>query len=150
MIKINDFPNYYVTEDGKIWSNYSRRFLSSHSNDRGYFVVQLHHEGVKKTKRVHRLVAMAFLGRPFKGYEDVDHLDNDKTNNCISNLMYMSSYDNSVKDRAKRWHFNNPDGHPVTVFNLKEYCRDFSLGYKEMRLVHYGEAGQHKGWTKAS
>lgn len=150
MIQIKDFPNYSVTEDGRIWSNYSSKFLSLYPNAKGYLLVTLSHDGVKKSKRVHRLVARAYLGVAIKGYEDVDHMDNDKANNHVSNLLYVSAYDNSVKDRAKRWFFNNPDGHPVTVFNLKEYCRDFSLGYKEMRLVHNGEAGQHKGWTKVS
>ena len=53
----------------------------------GYLYVNLN----GKAEKVHRLVAYAFLG---KSNMTVNHIDEDKTNNHISNLEYMSISDN--------------------------------------------------------
>lgn len=43
---------------------------------------------------VHRLVALAFLGKPPEGQNTVDHLDGDGTNNRPENLEWVSLTEN--------------------------------------------------------
>lgn len=60
----------------------------------GYLRVTLCRNGKGKHFKVHRLVATAFLPNP-EGFPEINHLDEVKTNNCISNLEWCSTKYNS-------------------------------------------------------
>ena len=49
--------------------------------------------GTARGHRIHRLVAKAFLDNP-NDYNEVDHIDGDKTNNRADNLQWCSHADN--------------------------------------------------------
>jgi hypothetical protein len=59
----------------------------------GYLRVKLSKNGKTKKCRVHRLVAEAFLDNPEKKPE-VNHIDEDKTNNQVENLEWIWHKDN--------------------------------------------------------
>jgi hypothetical protein len=61
-------------------------------NERGYYMISV----LGKNMRVHRVVADAFIPNP-DGLETVDHIDNDKNNNTVENLQWMSRIDNLKK-----------------------------------------------------
>lgn len=61
---------------------------------RGYRCVDLKVNGNRKTMRVHRLVAMAFIGEPYK--EMVNHIDGNKSNNNLSNLEWATRSENEL------------------------------------------------------
>ena len=149
MVKLLDFPNYYVTEDGLIWSERSKKFIKPEANSTGHLRVELSGRTTKQgrvRKFIHHLVAAAYLPAPVGENLILDHLDNDQSNNHFGNLCWMSKLDNDVKDKAKRWHFllNNT---PIVVFNLKEYCRDMNLNYSCMRKVAKGKQSAHRGYS---
>lgn len=55
----------------------------------GYKQIALSKDSEVKMYRVHRIVAEAFLDNP-KNYPEVNHIDEDKTNNCVTNLEWCS------------------------------------------------------------
>lgn len=94
-IEIRGYEGLYsVTSDGRIWSYKASRWLKSSPNSRGYQVVTLRGRG-KSTKYVHRLVAEAFILK-LPDRHQVNHIDGNKTNNCVSNLEWCSSQYNHM------------------------------------------------------
>ena len=66
------------------------------TNCNGYLVAHLSANGVKKQVRLHRVVWISQHGIPPEGYV-VDHINNDKTDNRITNLQLLKAEENSTK-----------------------------------------------------
>ena len=76
------------------------RILKPSVIGRGYLSVCLRKEGKNHVKNVHQLMAIAFLGHTPNGNKIVvDHRNNDKTNNKLSNLQLISHRENVSKDK---------------------------------------------------
>lgn len=59
----------------------------------GYQTFHSAKNGVRRHEKVHRLVALAFIPNP-EGLSDVNHIDEDKTNNTAANLEWLTTRDN--------------------------------------------------------
>ena len=91
-VKTPTNPNYIVSNTGKIRREGSDRDLSVRDR-KGYLSVDLYENSKRKTERVHRLVAEAFVPNPDnKPY--VNHKDGNKHNNNASNLEWVTSKEN--------------------------------------------------------
>lgn len=71
----------------------------------GYFDIKLSKNGKNKTKRINRLVALAFIPNP-NNYPMVNHKDENKLNNRIDNLewctnKYNCNYGTAIERMAK-------------------------------------------------
>ena len=99
---------YAVSNWGKVKSlNYNHtgkeKLLSPVKTEKGYLFVNLRREGSRKTYKVHRLVLMTFA--PCENMENlqVNHIDEDKSNNRLENLEWCTcSYNNTYNGRHKR------------------------------------------------
>ena len=91
---MKDIPNYEglyaATEDGRIYSYRSKRFLIPNKTQKGYLHTTLTKNGKAKTYKIHRLIAETYIPNP-NGLPQVNHIDEDKTNNCINNLEWCDS-----------------------------------------------------------
>lgn len=67
--------------------------LKPRHHKHGYFHVALYKNGKKKNKLIHRIVAEAFISNP-KSFLEVNHLDENKKNNEITNLEWCDTKHN--------------------------------------------------------
>ena len=78
---------------------------------KGYLVVALFKDGKPKRHTIHRLVAAAFLSNPL-GLPQVNHIDEDKTNNRVENLEWCDcAYNHNYgtrNEKVGRALLNNP------------------------------------------
>ena len=86
---------YEVSDQGRVKSLKfgKEKILKPVKNPRGYLQVNLCKDGHVKRSTVHRLVAEAFIPNT-QGLETVNHKDEVKSNNAVSNLEWMSQKDN--------------------------------------------------------
>lgn len=123
---IDDFPGYYVTTDGNVYSDRNQKLLMLNDNGHGYLSVQLYNERGKQKRYIHRLVAKAFVPNDDPEHKtEVDHLDGDKTNNHADNLQWLSRAANIRKNQYR----------PLVLWNIAEHrCygfigRDAAINY---------------------
>jgi hypothetical protein len=62
------------------------------------------HVTSKKRKLQHRLVMEQYLGRELGRTEQVHHINGDKTDNSITNLVVMTPAEHTRLHLKKRWH----------------------------------------------
>ncbi len=86
---------YEASNLGRIRYASSQRIAPCHMTS-GYLRFGIVRNGKHTTASVHRSVALAFLG-PCPEGKEVNHIDQDKTNNRIDNLEYITHAENVSK-----------------------------------------------------
>lgn len=88
--------NYYVTDDGRIWSEQTNKFMSVRLDKDGYLKVVLSCTDNNGRHRfsVHRLVLENFNPVSNMRQLQVNHIDGDKTNNSLDNLEWVTCKEN--------------------------------------------------------
>ena len=92
------YDNYMISDRGRLKSlkfNKERIMRASLSNS--YLATALCEEGRKKTFKIHKLVAMAFLDHIPCGHElEVNHINGVKTDNNLSNLEILTKKEHVI------------------------------------------------------
>ena len=91
--EIKSYPNYLISNEGRVYSCKRSIFLKPRKNRDGYFYVGLYKNGVCKMHKIHRLVSLAFIPNP-ENKRTVNHIDGIKINNFDSNLEWCSQKEN--------------------------------------------------------
>lgn len=87
--------DYIVSSDGKVYStnNIGRakyhKEISQRNNSDGYMQITVGKTGHRGQYRVHRMIAEAFIPNP-DNLPEVNHKDNNRTNNCVDNLEWCT------------------------------------------------------------
>lgn len=132
---IPGYPDYQISNLGRVKSlthtvyhspskkfpngrfvTYKERILKTALENGGYEFVVLYKNKVKRSFRIHRLVAKLFISNP-NNFEQVNHKDENKTNNKVSNLEWCTAKYNINYGTGKyRKTFNRRV--PVIQYNL--------------------------------
>ena len=98
--KIKGFPAYSVSSLGRVRNDETGRILKPfpRSFNNLYLGVDLCRGGSRYPRRVHRLVAQAFIPNPdYK--REVNHLDCDPRNNSVENHEWCTREENEAHKR---------------------------------------------------
>lgn len=94
-----------------------------------YPTILLSKENIRKTYSIHRLVAEHFLDNPLK-LKEVNHIDGDKMNNCVTNLEWASHKGNM---------------HHASVHDLFGQCKKVYCIEDDIVFNSITEFGKHIG-----
>lgn len=101
---IDGFPKYQISSQGRVINSRGMEKVSKNNKDE-YLHVDLYDRGSRTTKRIHRLVAEAFVPNP-DNKPDVNHKDGNKHNNSVDNLEWVTKSENMI--HAYRTGLNKP------------------------------------------
>ncbi len=120
---------YMVSNFGRVLNFKSNAILKQSTNYKGYKVVSLLKDGKPKQKRVHRIVAKAFIGETDKkGADQINHKDGNKSNNHISNLEWCTPKENiNHAIQTGLWNYEKGDN-KLNEEKVKEIRRLHSKG----------------------
>ena len=124
--------NYSVSNLGNVKNNKTGLILKQFSRSKTcrYLSVNLCNKGKMKTFSVHQLILKAFIENPNPElYNQIDHIDNNKLNNNLSNLRWCSHSQNNRNKYSSR----NKKG-CITIQKdgrKKKYRFQYNLNYKQ-------------------
>lgn len=108
----------------------------------GYHFVALYKDGVGKQFYVHKLVAQAFLPNP-ENKPEVDHLDNNKDNNDLSNLRWVTHKENMNNPITRQRMLDESYKHASQVGENNPFSRKIAAYDLDGNLVGvYGSGGE--------
>ena len=84
---------YQVSNLGRVYGIKRQRFLNTVYDRNGYSSVKLTKNGIGKLLSLHRIVAINFIPNQ-ENKPQVNHIDEDKTNNMVSNLEWTTAKEN--------------------------------------------------------
>ena len=134
---------YEVSNKGNVRNVRRNTLLRLQKTNNGYIQVWLYKNGIRTGLRVHRLVAKAFLLNP-ENLTEVNHKDEDKTNNNVDNLEWCNRKYNvnygSRKDKVKDTAIKN--GY-WTGLSKEEYMKEYREKNREKNR-EYREKNREK------
>lgn len=155
-LTIPHFEHFEVSNYGRIRNTKTGNFIAQGDNGHGYLHAKLKARPYEITVYPHILEAMEFLP-DYDPSLQVNHRDEDKTNNMLWNLELVTDSQN------KYWsHRSYVDGHLKTqgktllVYDLNgnflfesrglwETCRNYGFDPRAVQRVIKGEKHSHKG-----
>lgn len=151
---INGYSNYEISSCGRI-RNIKGNIRKQQTHYKGYKIISLRGDnGKRKTLKVHRLVAEAFI-KNNENYDQVNHIDTNKTNNNVENLEWCNNSQNqkhAFQNKLKNNHgINNPNC-KLTTDQVKEILKNknetsiyFAKKYNVSRST-ISKIRTHKNW----
>ena len=154
--KLREYPMYRIYNTGRIYSEYSKKFLKRFDDNSGYLQVTLfsgNNRG-KKTIKVHILVARAFIPNPYN-LPEVNHINCNKYDNRVSNLEWVSKHDNML--HASKYSYKNRESlSPLNKdkvklipslleygFSIKLIATLYKVGHVTIRNIIQGKTWKH-------
>lgn len=146
---------YQVSNLGRVKNIKFDRILKGSKDKDGYPITILSKNGRQSNKSTHRLVAEAFILNP-ENKPQVNHIDEDKTNNVVSNLEWCTIKENCNHGTRNVRHSNTrskaiiaidiANGEYNEYVSSKECAKRLGLSSGNIASVLTGRIKQTKGY----
>ena len=125
---------YKISENGKVFTYKGGKGtitvgseLKQCQGTKGYLQLRLYDsQGIGHTVRIHKLVAETFINNP-DNLPQIDHIDNDKLNNDITNLRWVTNQVNTEKALSKIYYLTHKNGSGIFIHNFNKWCSSFGF-----------------------
>ena len=130
---VSGYPNYQVSNIGRIRRADTGTILRPLRHG-SYFAIYLYDDRARTRQLIHRLVAKEFIDNP-EYKKCVDHIDGDGTNNCVSNLRWVSNSENGMNQR-KTFHDTSSIYKGVSWHSRRKIWEAYIA--KDKKKIHLG------------
>jgi len=145
-LPIEGFPEYFITNRGRVWSNMSNRWLTPSPWRRYYYGIIMRKEGKTYARNIHRLVGTHFLPEYKEGlwilhkdetlpYPDIHFVENLWVGTSQQNVIDRDRKGRGLKGRKRA---------PFT----EEHKRNMSEAQKGKKLSAEHKKKLKEAWTK--
>ncbi len=101
MEALKDYEGYYlINKEGEIYGIKRKKMKVPSKDKDGYLTLCLSKDKVKKTARLHILLALQYIPNP-EGKPVIDHMDRNKQNNSLDNLRWATYSENAQNKTLK-------------------------------------------------
>ncbi len=113
--------NIGVSRNGLILKIKSGKILKTRKHQQNGFNINIRRDGVNKIYKVHRILAITFIGRPSRHLDknfdelEVNHIDCNRWNNSLDNLEWVTGSENNYHSHKSNNHSKDT---PVQSMNL--------------------------------
>ena len=130
--KIQGYENYSVSDFGNVRNDKTGRIKTAGANKNGYIRVDLTKDGITKHIHTHQLVALTFIPN-LENKPHVDHIDNNRINNNITNLRWATRSENNQNASIRS---NNKSGSKGVSWSKKtqKWSANISINGKQINL----------------
>ena len=148
---INDYPNYSISSLGQVKNNKNNQIKNVNESNRGYLIVDLYKNNIRKHFSIHQLVGIHFLPN-WNNYKEIDHKNRNKLDNRVINLRWCSRSENlrntskteGCSSKYKGVYFNKSRYKWIAEFRCKEL-----FGRKKKFLGRFNtEEEAYNAWKK--
>ena len=115
-MEIDNFPDYLIFSDGKVFSKKRNKFLKEGTLKSGYKQVGLWKNGKRKCFYIHRLIGIHYIPNPENKYS-IDHINRDRSDNRIENLRWATHLEQCENQKENCMFNTNKSGHIGIIFH---------------------------------
>lgn len=150
---------YTITDTGIVTNESTGKTLTIQTDKDGYLFVELSHKSKHYNKKIHRLVAEAFIPNPLNKPE-IHHIDGNPENNSVDNLMWCTKKEHFELERERVGKFKRACGesHGSSKYSdelilsaVRDICNGLSVAdVSKKHGIHKSSlytVMSRKGWT---
>lgn len=143
---VSGYSKYSISDLGNVRNDRDNITLKPRITEKGYIAYVLYNDtGRPRSIKAHVLVCEAYISNP-SGLPEINHIDEDKTNNEKVNLEWTDRSTNMIHSTGLTFKVLSPNGKVITAKGLTKFCRDNQLSQPAMSNVLSGKRKHHRGW----